>query len=75
MGDDSARRHYHTSNLIGIIDVNRFGQRGETMFGHDIDAYARRVAAFGWKTIEIDGHDISRRSTRFVMRRWNDRSR
>jgi transketolase len=51
--------HYHASNLIGIIDVNRLGQRGETMFGHDIGAYARRVAAFGWKTLEIDGHDIA----------------
>ena len=51
--------HYHASNLIGIIDVNRLGQRGATMFGHDIGAYARRVAAFGWKTLEIDGHDIA----------------
>ncbi len=51
--------YYHASNLIGVIDVNRLGQRGETMFGHDIGAYARRVAAFGWKTIEIDGHDIA----------------
>jgi transketolase len=50
--------HYQASNLIGIIDVNRLGQRGQTMFGHDIDAYARRVAAFGWKTLEIDGHDM-----------------
>ena len=50
--------YYQASNLIGIIDVNRLGQRGQTMFGHDIDAYARRVAAFGWKTIEIDGHDM-----------------
>jgi transketolase len=50
--------HYKASNLIGIIDVNRLGQRGETMFGHDVDAYARRVAAFGWKTLTIDGHDM-----------------
>ena len=51
--------YYHASNLVGIIDVNRLGQRGETMFGHDIGAYARRLAAFGWKTIEIDGHDMA----------------
>ena len=50
--------YYNASNLVGIIDVNRLGQRGETMFGHDIDAYARRVAAFGWKTLPIDGHDM-----------------
>jgi len=50
--------YYHASNLIGIIDVNRLGQRGQTMFGRDVDAYARRVAAFGWRTLEIDGHDM-----------------
>ena len=51
--------HYQLANLVGIIDVNRLGQRGRTMLGHDIEAYARRVAAFGWKTITIDGHDMS----------------
>jgi transketolase len=51
--------HYKLTNLVGIMDVNRLGQRGETMLGHDIDAHARRVAAFGWKTISIDGHDMA----------------
>jgi transketolase len=50
--------HYEVPNLVGIIDVNRLGQRGETMLGYDIDAYARRVGAFGWKTLTIDGHDM-----------------
>ena len=50
--------HYEAANLVGIIDVNRLGQRGETMFGHDVDAYARRVGAFGWRTLTIDGHDM-----------------
>jgi transketolase len=49
--------HYKLDNLIGILDVNRLGQRGETMYGHDIDAYRRRVASFGWETIGIDGHN------------------
>ena len=34
--------HYKLNNLIGIIDVNRLGQRGETMYGRDIYAYERR---------------------------------
>ena len=50
--------HYKVANLVGIIDVNRLGQRGETMLGHDIDAYARRVGSFGWNTVTIDGHDM-----------------
>ncbi|MEU9102679.1 transketolase [Streptomyces sp. NPDC048361] len=45
-------------NLTLIVDVNRLGQRGPTRHGWDLDAYARRLKAFGWHTIEIDGHDI-----------------
>ncbi len=50
--------HYNLDNLIGIIDVNRLGQRGETMYGHDLTAYERRISSFGWETILIDGHSI-----------------
>ena len=45
-------------NLTAIIDVNRLGQRGETMHGWDLDSYASRAKAFGWHAIEIDGHDV-----------------
>ena len=51
--------HYKLNNLIGIIDVNRLGQRGETMYGHDIASYEKRVSAFGWETFVIDGHSIN----------------
>jgi len=46
-------------NLTAIIDVNRLGQRGETMHGWDLDSYANRAKAFGWHAIEIDGHDLA----------------
>jgi transketolase len=46
-------------NLVAIVDVNRLGQRGPTRYGWDTDAYARRIGAFGWNTIEIDGHDVT----------------
>ncbi|TDD00267.1 transketolase [Nonomuraea deserti] len=45
------------ANLTAIVDVNRLGQRGPTRHGWDTGAYARRFSAFGWHTIEIDGHD------------------
>ncbi len=45
-------------NLTAIVDVNRLGQRGETMHGWDLDIYADRARAFGWHAIEIDGHDV-----------------
>ena len=50
--------HYQLDNLIGILDMNRLGQRGETMLGWNGDAYAARARAFGWRAIEIDGHDV-----------------
>ncbi len=50
--------HYGLDNLVGVIDVNRLGQRGETMYGHDLSAYERRIASFGWETIAIDGHSL-----------------
>ena len=50
--------HYRLDNLIAILDVNRLGQRGETMLGWNTGAYARRAQAFGWRTVEIDGHDV-----------------
>jgi len=50
--------HYKLNNLVAIIDVNRLGQRGETMVGHDIKEYKKRFSSFGWTTITIDGHNI-----------------
>jgi transketolase len=49
--------HYNLDNLIAIVDVNRLGQRGETMLGHHTEVYADRARAFGWHAIVIDGHD------------------
>lgn len=46
-------------NLIAIVDVNRLGQRGPTRHGWDTEAYANRIGGFGWRTIEIDGHDVT----------------
>ncbi len=51
--------HYKLKNLIGIIDVNRLGQRGETMYGHDLKEYQKKISAFGWETIVVnDGHSF-----------------
>src|SRR3990172_5717109 len=51
--------YYSLDNLIGIMDVNRLGQRGETMYGHDLAVYEKRVSSFGWETFIIDGHSMS----------------
>jgi transketolase len=51
--------HYKLGNLIGIIDVNGLGQRGETLYGKNTLQYEKRISAFGWKTLTIDGHNLA----------------
>ncbi|MEO7021922.1 MAG: transketolase [Ktedonobacteraceae bacterium] len=50
-------RYYNLDNLVGILDCNRLGQRGETDLGWNTAAYAERAKAFGWNPIVIDGHN------------------
>src|SRR6266496_1810625 len=50
--------YYELDNIVALLDINRLGQRGETMHGWDLDSYANRARAFGWHAIEIDGHDV-----------------
>lgn len=46
--------HYKLSNLVGILDVNRLGQRGETQTAWDMETYRKRVESFGWETELIE---------------------
>src|SRR4029079_9657156 len=50
--------HENLANLVGIVDVNGLGQSGVTMLDHDLRAYQRRFAAFGWRAVTLDGHDL-----------------
>ncbi|MPZ52295.1 MAG: transketolase [Acidimicrobiia bacterium] len=45
-------------NLTAIVDLNRLGQRGETMHGWDGSSFLERGKALGWMAIEVDGHDV-----------------
>jgi transketolase len=49
---------YQLNNLVAVVDVNRLGQSQPTAFEHNLDVYKKRFEAFGWRTEEIDGHDI-----------------
>jgi transketolase len=46
------------NNLIAVVDVNRLGQSEAAPLGHNLDAFKARFEAFGWRTEEIDGHDV-----------------
>ena len=50
--------HYELDNLTAILDVNRLGQRGETMVGWDLDVHASAREPFGWHAVVVDGHDV-----------------
>jgi transketolase len=47
------------SNLVAIVDVNGLGQSDPAPYGHDTSVFAKRFEAFGWRAIEIDGHDMA----------------
>jgi transketolase len=51
--------YYKLNNLVGILDMNRLGQRGETEWGWHGAVYGARLRAFGWHAIELDGHDLA----------------
>jgi transketolase len=50
---------YKLDNLCAIVDVNRLGQSGPTMYGHETAVYEERLRAFGWLAVTIDGHDLA----------------
>jgi transketolase len=46
------------TNLVALVDINRLGQSQATAFGHNVHLYQKRFESFGWRTEEIDGHDL-----------------
>ena len=53
-----AAAHYKVDNLCAIIDRNRLQIDGGTEKVMAIDPLRDKWTAFGWHTIEIDGHDL-----------------
>lgn len=53
-----AAASYKLDNLVAIIDNNQIQATGPIAERMDIGPVAAKFAAFGWETIEIDGHDI-----------------
>ncbi len=51
--------HRNLDNLIAIIDRNRLQIDGSTEDIMPLDNLPEKLAAFNWKVIEIDGHNIS----------------
>ncbi|MFH1316338.1 MAG: transketolase [Candidatus Woesearchaeota archaeon] len=51
--------HYKLNNICAIIDINRLGQSGPTMLGHNILSYKKRFESFGCNVIAVNGHNIA----------------
>jgi len=50
---------HHLPNLTMIIDRNNIQISGATEDVMPIESLARKYQAFGWKVIEVDGHNIA----------------
>jgi transketolase len=50
--------HMRLGNLVGILDNNRVQMCGMTDDVMSIGDIAAKFRAFGWKVVQIDGHDM-----------------
>jgi transketolase len=53
-----AASHYRLGNLVTIVDANGFSGAGPTSEAMNIEPLGTRFEAFGWRVVEIDGHDV-----------------
>jgi transketolase len=53
-----AAAHHKLRNLTAIIDRNRFSLDGPTAEVMNLEPLLDKCTAFGWRTLEVDGHDV-----------------
>ena len=51
--------HYKLGNLVAIVDANGSSADGPTSEVMNIEPIAGRFEAFGWRAVEVDGHDVA----------------
>lgn len=49
---------YKLDNLVAIFDINRLGQSDPAPLQHNMEIYRKRVEAFGFHTMVVDGHSV-----------------
>ena len=49
--------HHRLGNLTAIVDHNRIQSLGRVEDVLSLGSIAAKFAAFGWRTVEVDGHD------------------
>ncbi|MFP3156064.1 transketolase [Lachnospiraceae bacterium ZAX-1] len=53
-----AAGHHQLGNLVAIIDKNQLQMTGSTNEVMSLDPMDKKLEAFGWEVIEIDGNDM-----------------
>jgi len=53
-----AASHYKVDNLCAVLDRNKLQIDGHTETIMSVDPVAPKFQAFGWNTIEVNGHDF-----------------
>ena len=54
-----AAAHFKMNNLVAIVDNNGLQIDGWNRDVMNLDPFAKKWQAFGWRVIEVDGHDLS----------------
>ncbi|HBG02208.1 MAG TPA: transketolase, partial [Firmicutes bacterium] len=55
----TAAAFYRVTNLVAIVDHNKLQATGVIAEMYDVGKIARKFSAFGWRVLEIDGHDMA----------------
>lgn len=50
--------HHRLDNVVAIVDYNKIQSIRSTKETLDLDPLADKWRAFGWHTVELDGHDL-----------------
>jgi len=61
-----ASNHYKADNLTAVIDYNKIQINGLIKNNMKLEPLAKKYQSFGWKTIEINGHDFTQIKTAFT---------
>lgn len=64
-----AAAHYKCDNLCAVLDYNGFQIDGKTCDVMDLEPLAGKWQAFGWNTIEINGHNMKEILTAYEQAR------
>jgi transketolase len=54
-----AAAHYKVDNLCAMVDANGLQIDGDVTKVMNVNPIAEKFRAFGWQTLEIDGHDMA----------------